>query len=185
MTVHHEDLLTQVRIRARLHGRNQARRVVRAVLQALSEVVPETAFRRLAAHLPADVGVGSPDPGRGNAAAATSASRRMIHSVAEQLHVDSADAAFYLRVTFEQLNNSGRGVTPARLAPSLPADLRPLLTARVAEPAHPHRQVLAKLGAAVTTLDLRGSGPARPEVDRKVAARRPQTPARPVRHHVG
>jgi len=53
--MHRDDLLTQVRIRVRLYGRNHARRVVQAVMHALHNVLPETAYHSLAVQLPANL----------------------------------------------------------------------------------------------------------------------------------
>jgi uncharacterized protein (DUF2267 family) len=153
VTMHRDDLLSQVRISARLHGRNQARRVVQAVLRALREHVPETAFRDLVAELPAEVEV-TPS-GSGEPVSGTSAARRLIRDVARQLHIDEPNAAFYARTTFAQLNVFCRGTTPAQLAARLPADLRPLLSARPEDPAQRQRQLIEAWGAAVTALSLR------------------------------
>ena len=123
--MHRDDLLSQIRIRARLYGRNHARRVVQAVMHALQRLLPEQAYHDLAAQLPADVGVTS----SGNRHLShshshiieTRAARQLIRDVADELHVTGPDAAFYTRVTLEQLNAYCHGVTPAQLAPSLAA----------------------------------------------------------------
>ena len=152
--MHRDDLLSQVRIRARLHGRGPARRVVEAVVQSLQDLVPETALRGLTAQLPFEVRLRSSHRGDAGDSGA-GASRKLIRDVARRLHVDEPDAAFYARITFEQLNAFCHGITPARLAPSLPVDLRPLLSARATEPAPGFRRRLATLGSAVGTLSLR------------------------------
>jgi uncharacterized protein (DUF2267 family) len=153
VTMHRDDLLSQVRISARLYGRNQARRVVQAVLRALREHVPEAAFRNLTAELPAGVEV--PAAGRSEPVTGATAARRLIRDVAQQLHIDEPNAAFYARITFAQLNAFCRGTTPAQLAARLPADLRPLLSARAEDPAQQHRQLFEAWGSAVTALSLR------------------------------
>jgi uncharacterized protein (DUF2267 family) len=153
--MHRDDPLSQVRIHARLHGRGQARRVVRAVLHALQQIVPEEPFHGLVGQLPADLALES----RGHRP--TGSRHQFIREIADELHVHRTDAAFYARVTFEQLNAYCRGVTPAGLAASLPADLRPLLSARADNPADRHQRLVRALGSAVTTLSLRTGAPAR------------------------
>lgn len=140
--MHRDDLLSQIRIRARLYGRNHARRVVQAVMHALQRLLPDQAYYDLARQLPADVGVTS----SGNRHLShshiveTRAARQLIRDVADELHVTGPDAAFYTRITLEQLNAFCRGVTPAQLAPSLPADVRPLLSARTDDATNRRRQ---------------------------------------------
>jgi uncharacterized protein (DUF2267 family) len=152
--MHRDDLLSQVRVRARLRGRGHAQRVVEAVVQALQGLVPETVFHGLTAQLPFAVDR-TPPPGGVADDRTAGACRDLIRDVARRLHVDEPDAAFYARITFEQLNAFCRGTTPARIAPSLPADLRPLLSARADEPAHRSLRRLQTLGSAVATLSLR------------------------------
>jgi uncharacterized protein (DUF2267 family) len=134
--MHRDDLLTQIRIRARLYGRNHARRVVQAVMHALQRLLPEQAYSDLAGQLPAELGVTSPGHRQLSHShiIETRAAQRLIRDVADELHVTGPDAAFYTRVTLEQLNAYCHGVTPAQLAPSLPADVRPLLSARADDP---------------------------------------------------
>jgi uncharacterized protein (DUF2267 family) len=164
--MHRDDLLTQIRIRARLYGRNHARRVVQAVMHALRKFLPETAYHGLAVQLPADVGVTSPDRRHASHSPTveTSASHQFIRDIADELHVTGPDAAFYTRITFEQLNAFCRGITPAQLAESLPADLRPLLSARADAVAHRHR-LMRLLGSAVTTLSLKPPATSRNAAD--------------------
>ncbi|BCJ50143.1 hypothetical protein Asp14428_16180 [Actinoplanes sp. NBRC 14428] len=149
--MHRDDLLSHVRTRARLHGRGHAQRVVEAVVHGLRGVVPEASWRGLTAQLPFAVGaaVARAEPVGGGAC------RALIRDVARRLNVAEPDAAFYARVTFEQLNAFCQGITPARLAASAPADLRPLLSARAEESAHRSRRRLATLGTPVSALTLR------------------------------
>ncbi|WP_285688622.1 DUF2267 domain-containing protein [Actinoplanes sp. NBRC 103695] len=148
-----DDVVTQVRIRARLNGRKHARSVIRAVMLALRPVIPDAQWQGLVTQLPPEIEVGG-GPGTG--------SGDLVHDVATLLNTSEHHAAFYARVTFEQLNSYCRGVTPAGIASSLPAGLRPLLTARVDDPARRHRLVLRSLGAAVPTLSLRAPRTAQP-----------------------
>jgi uncharacterized protein (DUF2267 family) len=178
--MHREDVLSEVQRRARLRGRNHARRVLHAVLGALREYVPEPVFQRLADQLPADAG--APPPG--GPAVATGGCRDLIRDVARRLHVGEPDAAFYARVTFEQLNAScPHGTSPARIAPSLPADMRALVCARAHDPADRHRHVLRTLAPVVATLSLRPEpAPAAP-VEAVIAAE--ARPRRNGRAHSG
>jgi uncharacterized protein (DUF2267 family) len=128
--------------------------VLQAVLAALREHVDEAVFQRLAGQLPAEAAVTPTE--RLAAGPAAGGCRGLIRDVARRLHVGEPDAAFYARVTFEQLNAFCRGTSPARIAPSLPADMRALLSARADDPAHRHRQVLRTLTPALATLNLRG-----------------------------
>jgi uncharacterized protein (DUF2267 family) len=155
--MHRDDPLTQVRICARLHGRNHARRVVRAVLHALQHEVPAKALHGLVAQLPADLALES------RSYRPTGSCRQFIRDIADELHVHQPDAAFYARITFEQLNAYCRGVTPAGLAASLPTDLRSLLSARAENPADRHRRLVRILGSTATTLSLRMTAPAQPD----------------------
>ena len=149
-------------------------------MHALRNVLPETAYLSLAGQLPAEVGLVVTDrrPHTGSA-------QQLIRDVADELHVSEPDAAFYTRVTLEQLNAYCRGTTPAGLAASLPASLRPLMSARAEDPAHRHRHLVRRLGPAVTKLSL--GVPARLDEDAAdrpaVAARRTSTTGRPQSHH--
>lgn len=169
--MHRDDPLTQVRIHARLHGRNHARRVVGAVLDALHDVADEAEFQDLVGQLPADLA------GRSRGRRPTGSRREFVRHIADYLHIDQPDAAFYARVTFEQLNAFCRGVTPAGLAPALPADLRPLLTARIDSAVDRHRHLTGRLGSAAATLDLRAPATGQPSSERKVSASRTALPS--------
>jgi uncharacterized protein (DUF2267 family) len=171
--MHRDDPLTQVRIRARLHGRRHAIRVVRAVLRPLRGVIPEAAHQGLIRQLPADLALGISDRG---SSGETGSCRELIRTIAQELHVHEPDAAFYARVTFEQLNAFCRGVTPAGLAASVPTDLRPLLSARADNAADRHRHLIPRLGAAVTTLDLRAPAAPSPQPERRTSGTRAKVP---------
>ena len=171
--MHRDDPLTQIRLRARLHGRKHALRVVRAVLHPLRGLVGEAAFQSLIRQLPPDLGHVATDRRPGDEIGSRP---QFIRAVAEELHIHDPDAAFYARVTFEQLNAFCRGVTPARLASSLPADLGPLLSASADGAADRHRRRIHLLGSAIATLDLSAPAPARAEAE-PAAAMAPGLPA--------
>ena len=190
--MHRDDLLSQVRTHARLHGRNHARHVVRAVLRALRDIAGEPAFRDLAAQLPPEARPPASDgcPPRETVTSDGRASTRLVRDIAQRLHVTEPDAAFYARVTFEQLNDFCRGVTPAGLAGSLPADLRPLLSARFHDPAERYRRNIELLGGTIATLSLRSAtAPLHRTVDPvarpAAAARRSDAGSPPVSRSAG
>ncbi|MGW4947406.1 DUF2267 domain-containing protein [Actinoplanes sp. NPDC004185] len=173
--MHRDDLVTELRIRARLYGRNHTGRVIRAVMHALRNVLPDPAYLGLARQLPAEVGLVV--TARREHTGGAGSAQQLIRDVADELHVSEPDAAFYTRVTLEQLNAYCRGTTPAGLAASLPAGLRPLMSARAEDPAHRHRQLVRTLSSAVAGLSLRV--PVRPEEE---TADRPAVTARRQRH---
>lgn len=156
--MHRHDLLTGIRERARLHGPNEARRVLRAVLATLGEFVPGP-VRDLTRELPADLGIAL--SGSASAVAGDRTCRDFLSRVAGRLLVDEAEAAFLSRITLGELNVFCRGLTPAGIAPMVPADLRPLLRALPDDPARRQQRVLHMTVPATVT-------------------RRPDTAARPV-----
>ncbi|WP_433732029.1 DUF2267 domain-containing protein [Actinoplanes sp. CA-051413] len=140
---------------------------------ALRNVLPDPAYLGLAGQLPAEVGLVVTDRRHH-----TGSAQQLIRDVADELHVSEPDAAFYTRVTLEQLNAYCRGTTPAGLAASLPADLRPLMSARAEDPALRHRYLVRRLSSAVTNLSL--GAPVRLDEE---PADRPAVAARRQRHH--
>jgi uncharacterized protein (DUF2267 family) len=129
------DLLVRVQQRARLHGPNETRRVVRAVVRALADVLPPPLYQRMTAHLPTEIRVGLPTAGTPVAGC-----RDFLSRIGTGLFVDGPNAAFLARAVLEQLNAEGHPHVPASAAASAPADLRPLLTAlppSVTSPAPP------------------------------------------------
>jgi uncharacterized protein (DUF2267 family) len=122
--VDEDDLLTRVQRVARLHGRNESRRVVCGVLQALGDVLPGRAMDLLLGQLPADIA----DRLRRRDRHATPADcRAFLHRVATILYVEQPENAFLARVVLEQLNTTLRVITPAGFSHLVAADLRPLL----------------------------------------------------------
>jgi uncharacterized protein (DUF2267 family) len=123
------DLLVMVQERGRLHGPNETRRAVRAVLGTLCDVLPPPIFQRLAVHLPVPVRIGLPYSG-----VPVSSCHDFVTRIGDRLLVDDPNAAFLARIILEQLNAVRHGHTPAQFADLAPADLRPLL--RATAPAH-------------------------------------------------
>jgi uncharacterized protein (DUF2267 family) len=153
--VHRDNVVSRVQFRARLHGRNETVRAVRAVLAVLAATAPAEPYRALTASLPAELvpptAAATPAPSR----------RRFVTAVAEALYLDEPSAAFLARVVFEELNRSHPATGPARMSTTVPADLRPLLTAR-AEPDIRHRQLLSAWGTSAPPLHTRPTTVPRP-----------------------
>jgi uncharacterized protein (DUF2267 family) len=165
--MHRDDLVSQVRARARLHGRNEARQVIQAVLQAFRRLVPDTTFQQIVGQLPRELNalcVGR-DRGQGPASDTDDACRSLVRAIAQQLHVDEPNAAFYSRIVFEQLNTSCRGITPASLAQSLPAEVRPLIAACAEDPAWRYRDRFPVLGSSAALPSLRAQAAVSSSID--------------------
>jgi hypothetical protein len=117
-----------------LHGRNESRRAVCAVVEALGEFLSARAFHLLAEPLSDDIRrrLRRPDA---PTTATTPTCRSFLTTIGTRLFVEGPDAAFTARVVLEELNATGRVITPARFAHLVAADLRPLLCARRAQAA--------------------------------------------------
>jgi uncharacterized protein (DUF2267 family) len=154
-----QDVLARIQERGRLYGINQTRRAVHGVLGVLADLLPTPAFRRLTAHLPADVRPPVPS-GEGRPIEVLTC-RAFITRLATRLHLEEPDAAFLARVVFEQLNTAAEGASPATVAHLVAADLRPLLSAGVPQtrPAAPQFRI-------------RLTVPARPAVKQAAASAR-------------
>lgn len=152
--MHRDDLVSQVRVQGRLHGRNEARRVIRGVLQALRPLIPDDAFRQITAQLPAEIG---PIP------AATGAGP-LVREAARLLYVDEPDAAFLSRIVFAQLNSWCHGLSPASVAAALPADARALVSARADDPAQRFRRLFPAIAPSAGVLSLRRPAAPAPEI---------------------
>ena len=125
-----DDLLARIQQRGRLHGRNESRRAVCAVVETLGEFLSVRAFHLLAEQLPEDIRrqvVKPTDPVRPVTAPTC---RTFLSRIERRLYVDGPDATFTARVVLEQLNATRRVITPAAFAHLVAPDLRPLLSAR-------------------------------------------------------
>jgi hypothetical protein len=154
-----EDLLARVQHRGRLHGRNESRRAVRAVVEAIGEFLSPRAFHLLADQLPVAV------RHRPVAAGSLPSCRSFLAGIAGRLLMDGPDAAFTTRVILEELNATGRVITPARFAHLVAADLRPLLCARRAPVTADETNPAPRRVIRVTPAPLRpaaGPAPSRP-----------------------
>jgi hypothetical protein len=162
------DLLSRVQHRGRLYGRNESRRVVRAVIDTLLDAVPLPLSRRLAMRVSTETGAGLPrsalsDDGPDGSGCDC---RAFVAAAARRLFTDEPNAAFLARIVFGELNAARHGITPAALALSAAPDLRPLLRAEASvETARPPVvPVPDKLGVPT-------SAPPHPPVEAMAAAR--------------
>jgi hypothetical protein len=164
-----EDLLARVQQRGRLHGPNESRRAVCAVVEALGEFLSPRAFHLLTEQLPDDV---RHRVRRSEVSVLAPTLRAFLAGIAVRLFLDGPDAAFTARIVLEELNATGRVITPARFAHLVAADLRALLCARRApvavDQANPAPRRLIRVGPAPARL----ATPARP-----ATPGRPATPA--------
>jgi hypothetical protein len=173
-----EDLLARVQQRGRLHGLNESRRAVCAVVEALGEFLSPRAFHLLIEQLPDDV---RHRVRRSEVSVLAPTSRAFLAGIAARLFQDGPDATFTARIVLEELNATGRVITPARFAHLVAADLRPLLCARrapvTADLDNPAPRRLIRVGPAPARL----AAPARPATPaRPAATARPATPGRPA-----
>jgi uncharacterized protein (DUF2267 family) len=127
-----DDLLARVQQRARLHGRNESRRAVCAVVEALAEFLSSRSFHLLAEQLPEEIRRRLVKPAAGLRPMTAPNCRSFLSRVGRRLLIDGPDAAFTARVVLEQLNATRRVITPAAFAHLVAPDLRPLLCARPA-----------------------------------------------------
>jgi uncharacterized protein (DUF2267 family) len=118
------DLLTEVQRRGRLHGRNEARRVVCGVLEALGDILPGRATDLLLPQLPDEI---RSRPLRRDRCATPANCRAFLERVSTILYAEPPENAFLARVVLEQLNTTLRVITPAAFTHLVAADLRPLL----------------------------------------------------------
>jgi uncharacterized protein (DUF2267 family) len=124
--VDNQDLLARVQHRSRLHGRNESRRAVCAVVEAIGEFLSPRAFHLIAELLPEDVRRRlrhTPSPGLPTC-------RSFLAAVRTRLLLDGPDATFAARIVLEELNATGRVITPARFVHLVAPDLRALLCAQ-------------------------------------------------------
>ena len=140
-----DDLLARIQLRGRLPGRNESRRAVHAVVEALGELLTPRALHLIAEQLPADVRRRLPRPAEVARPVPPPTCRSFLARVGGRLHLEGPDAAFTARIVLEQLNATRRVITPAAFAHLVAPDLRPLLSAKpapVADQLPPPRRLI-------------------------------------------
>jgi uncharacterized protein (DUF2267 family) len=129
--VQHDEFIGQVQARARLSSRGDAERATRATLETLAERIPEGLADNVAAQLPHEIGehlrrtIVYGGVGTGERFDA----REFVRRVSERSGTDEPQAAFLLRVVCEFVDEATTGTLSRKVAPSLPDDLRGLVTA--------------------------------------------------------
>jgi uncharacterized protein (DUF2267 family) len=127
----HDEFIGQVQNRAHLSSRGDAERATRAVLETLGERIPEGLADNLAAPLPHEIGEHLRRTAvYGGAGTGERFGRQdFIARVAERAGVREQQAAYLARAVAEVVNEATQGAVMAKVAESLPADIRELVTA--------------------------------------------------------
>jgi uncharacterized protein (DUF2267 family) len=105
----HDEFIGQVVARAHLDSRGAAERATRAVLETLSERLPEGEAHHLASQLPEEIGEHIE---RAKGTAGSFGVDGFFERVAERAGVKKADAAFHARCVLEVLEEA---VTPGQM----------------------------------------------------------------------
>ncbi len=161
-----DDLLARVQVRGRFHGRNESRRAVRAVVEALGEFLSPRSFRLLADQLPEDVRrrPGKPTLPKPTLPVRTMTARAFLARIGRQLLVDGPGAAFTARIVLEELNAGRRVIRPAAFAHLVAPDLPPLLRAHPpADRLAPPRRII-RVPATASRPATRPAAPAPPSL---------------------
>ncbi|MEV6601099.1 DUF2267 domain-containing protein [Actinoplanes sp. NPDC051346] len=167
------DGLTHIQQRARLHGPHETRRAVRAVLEALAEIIPFPVLYRLVARLPHEIRPRLPQAAIADHDRPATGCRDFIKGIARRLFIEEPDAAFLARVVFEQLNTNSHGLTPSTIASLAPHDLRPLLNSRSPHPSSdPARTRHRTAPAIIIPSPRRAARPSHPHRTRQGGASR-------------
>jgi len=126
VTVQHDELIGQVRYRARLASGSDAERAVRAALHTLGECIPEELADSLAAQLPREIGeylyLGVPNGERFDR-------QEFVARVAARAGTRQQHAACLARTVFEVIDEAVQDEVMLKVAGSLPDDIAELLTA--------------------------------------------------------
>ena len=122
----HEELIRQVRQRARLSSRSDAERAVRAALETLGECLPEELADNLAAQLPQEIG---DYLYRGVANGERFDRQEFVARVAARAGTRQQHAACLARTVFEVVDEAVQDEVMLKVAGSLPDDIAELLTA--------------------------------------------------------
>ena len=127
----HDELIGQVRHRARLSSWGDAERATRATLATLGECIPEELADNLAAELPWEIGVHLWHPAGYNGPAGGNRFDRQefVARVAARARVRQQPAARLARTVFEVVGEAVQGDVMAKVTESLPDDIAELVTA--------------------------------------------------------
>jgi uncharacterized protein (DUF2267 family) len=127
----HDEFIGQVQNRAHLSSRGDAERATRAVLETLGERIPEGLVGNLAAQLPHEIGehLRRTEVYAGAGTGARFDRQTFITWVAERTGVREQQAAYLARAVAEVVDEATQGALMAKVAESLPADIRDLVTA--------------------------------------------------------
>jgi uncharacterized protein (DUF2267 family) len=127
--VEHDELIGQVRHRARLSSWGDAERATQATLATLGECMPEELADNLAAELPREIGWHLRRPAGSNGLADGQFDRQeFIARVAARAGVRQQLAACLARTVFEVVGEASEGDVMAKVVESLPDDIAELVT---------------------------------------------------------
>ncbi|HEX8008398.1 MAG TPA: DUF2267 domain-containing protein [Trebonia sp.] len=127
----HDEFIGQVQSRARLPSRGDAERASRATLETLAERVPEGLADNLAAQLPHEIGehLRRTEIFAGAGTGERFSRKDFIARVAQRAGVREQQAAYFIRIVVEVVDEATQGGIMDNVAESLPADIRQLVTA--------------------------------------------------------
>jgi uncharacterized protein (DUF2267 family) len=127
----YDEFIGLVQNRARLSSRGDAARATRAVLETLGERIPEGLADNLAAQLPHKIGehLRRTEVHAGAGTGERFDRSDFIARVAGRAGVREQQAADLTRAVAEVIDEATQGGLMAKLADSLPADIRELVTA--------------------------------------------------------
>jgi uncharacterized protein (DUF2267 family) len=127
----HDEFIGQVQNRARLSSRGDAERACRATLETLAERVPEGLADNLAAQLPHEIGehLRRTEIFAGAGTGERFSRQDFIARVAQRAGVREQQAAYLIRTVTEVMDEATQGGVVGKVAESLPADIRQLVTA--------------------------------------------------------
>lgn len=127
----HEQFIGQVQSRGKLADQGQAERVTRAVLETLSERIPDGLAGNLAGQLPHEIGEHLrryqmfAEAGTGEHFDTS----EFISRVSNRSGLDGPQAAYAVRTVCEVLGEATSGGTMRKVSESLPPQLNELITA--------------------------------------------------------
>jgi uncharacterized protein (DUF2267 family) len=127
----HDEFIGQAQSRARLSSRGDAERACRATLETLGERIPEGLADNLAAQLPHEIGerLRRTEVYFGAATGERFDRQEFIARVAARAGVRQQQAAYLARAVLEVVGEAVQGGVMAKVAESLPEDIRDLVPA--------------------------------------------------------